>query len=358
MPELDAPAQFAKHDPQGMLRRIAELPLQCVDGWQMAKKLTLPEQYREVDHIVVVGMGGSAIGADLVRTLVTGDCPVPIIVHRDYGLPAFVGSRSLVIASSHSGNTEETLAGFEEALERGARVAAITTGGELARRTRDRGLPLYSYDYPVQPRAAIGYSLIGLLGIVQRLGLVSDKSADVAEAVTVMKQWQSEIKESVATDDNPAKSLASRLYQRLPVVYGAEHLSQVARRWKAQLNENAKSWAEFDALPELNHNTVTGYGLPSDLSSLAHVILLTSDSNNPRVRLRFEITQGLLEEYGIAWDKIEARGRSPLAQLLSTVHFGDYVSYYLAMLYDVDPWSIGSIQSVKRQLSEQDRGAQ
>jgi len=356
MPELDAPAQFARNDPQGMLRRIAELPHQCEDGWQRIENLTLPEQYREVDHVVVVGMGGSAIGADLVRTLVAGDCPVPIIVHRDYGLPAFVGSRSLIIASSHSGNTEETLAGFEEALQRGASVAAITTGGELARRIRDRALPLYSYDYPVQPRAAMGYSLIGLLGIMQRLGFVSDKSADVAEAVTVMKQWQSEIKETVAPDDNPAKSLASRLYQRLPVVYGAEHLSQVARRWKTQLNENAKSWAEFDALPELNHNTVTGYGLPSSLSSLAHVILLTSDSNHPRVRFRFEITQGLLDEHGIAWDKVEARGRSPLAQLLSTVHFGDYVSYYLAMLYDVDPWSVGSIQSVKQQLSERKRG--
>jgi len=356
MPELDAPAQFTKNDPQGMLKRIAELPYQCEDGWQKTTKLTLPEQYREVDHVVVVGMGGSAIGADLVRTLVTNDCPVPIIVHRDYGLPVFVGPRSLIIASSHSGNTEETLAGFEEALQRGAHVAAVTSGGELARRIRDRALPLYSYDYPVQPRAALGYSVIGLLGILQRSGLVSDKSADVTEAVNVMKQWQTEIKETVATNDNPAKSLASRLYQRLPVVYGAEHLSQVARRWKTQLNENAKSWAEFDVLPELNHNTVTGYGLPSGLSSLAHVILLTSDSNHPRVRLRFEITQGLLDRYGIAWDRIEARGRSSLAQLLSMVHFGDYVSYYLAMLYEVDPWSIGSIQLVKRQLNERNGG--
>jgi glucose/mannose-6-phosphate isomerase len=354
MPELDGPGQFARCDPQGMLERIAELPFRCEDGWQRANKLVLPDLYHEVNNIIVIGMGGSAIGADLLRTLVAHECQVPIVVHRDYGLPGFVGPRTLVIASSHSGDTEETVAGFESALQRGAQIVSITTGGELARRTRDGGLPLYSYDYPVQPRAAIGYSLIALLGVVQHLGLVSDKSADLAEAVAVMKQWQSEIKESVATRDNAAKLLATKLYERLPVVYGAEHLSQVARRWKTQLNENAKSWAEFDVLPELNHNTVTGYGLPSDLSSLAHVIMLTSDLNHPRVRLRFEITQGLLETHGIALDKIEARGRSPLAQLLSTVHFGDYVSYYLAMLYDVDPWSIGSIQSVKQQLSKRD----
>jgi len=168
--------------------------------------------------------------------------------------------------------------------------------------------------------------------------------------VTVMRQWQEEIKQSVPSARNAAKSLATSLYQRLPVVYAAEHLSEVARRWKGQFNENAKSWGVFDVLPELNHNTVAGYPSPSGLPRLAYVIMLTSTLNHPRVRLRFDITRELLEQHGFAWQAVEARGDGVLAQILSTIHFGDYVSYYLAMLNGVDPWSIGSIEFVKKRL--------
>ena len=350
MLNLDAPASFAALDPQGMLNCIAELPKQCEDAWAEIQNLELPDEYRDIRRVVILGIGGSAIGADLVRALLVQECPVPIAVHRDYGLPAFVDRHTLAIACSYSGDTEETLLGFDSALRSGARVLSITTGGELARRTRQHGLPMYLYHYKAQPRAALGYALISLLGIIQRLGLVSDKSADVTEAVTVMRQWQAEIKESVSSGENAAKSLARKLYRRLPVVYGAEHLSEVARRWKGQCNENAKSWGVFDVLPELTHNTVSGYPSPPGLRQWVHVIMLTSTLNHPRVRLRFEITRELLQQHGFVYDIVEARGRSKLAQVLSAVHFGDYVSYYLAMLYEVDPWSIGSIESVKKRL--------
>jgi len=352
MPDLDAPATFAALDPQGMLDSIAGLPQQCENGWNEIQHLQLPEEYHKVNQIVVLGIGGSAIGADLVRTLLIEECPIPIIVHRDYALPAFVDRHTLVIACSYSGDTEETLIGFNNALRNGAQLLSITTGGELARRTQQKGLPLYLYHYKTQPRAALGYVLMALLGIMQRLGFARDKSADVAEAVAVMRQWQAEIEKSVPSIENGAKSLAKKLYQRLPVVYGAEHLSEVARRWKGQFNENAKSWGVFDVLPELNHNTVVGYPFPTGLPPWVHVVMLASALNHPRVRLRFDITRELLQKYGFAYDTIEARGRSKLAQVLSMVHFGDYVSYYLAMLYNVDPWSIGNIELVKERLGE------
>jgi len=351
MPDLDAPSDFAALDPQGMLAYIAALPAQCEDGWEKIQDIKLPNDYRQVQQVVIIGIGGSAIGADLLRTLLVQECPVPIIVHRDYGLPAFVDQHTLVIACSYSGNTEETLIGFDNALRRGAHLVSITTNGELARRTREQSLPLCSFHYKTQPRAALGYSLMFLLGIMQHLGFINDKSADVAEAVAVMRQWQEEIKESIPTARNAAKTLASKLYQRLPVVYGAEHLSEVARRWKGQFNENAKSWGVFDVLPELNHNTVAGYPFPSSLPQLVHVVMLTSSLNHPRVRLRFDITRKLLQEHGFISDTIEARGHSALAQVLSSVHFGDYVSYYLAMLYNVDPWAMQSIDFVKNALS-------
>jgi len=350
MLDLDAHLYFAALDQQGMLACIAGLPRQCEDGWNGIRDLELPDEYRKVNQVVIIGIGGSAIGGDLLRTLLVQECPVPIIVHRDYTLPAFVDQCTLVIACSYSGNTEETLLGFDNALRSGARVLSITTGGELARKTREQDLPLCLFHYETQPRAAVGYSLMYLLGIMQCLGFVSDKSADVAEAVAVMWQWQAEIKESVPSAENAAKSLAMKLHQRLPVVYGAEHLSEVARRWKGQFNENAKSWCVFDVLPELNHNTVAGYPFPPGLPHSVHVVILTSMLNHPRVLLRFDITRELLQEHGFACDTVEARGHSALAQMLSTVHFGDYVSYYLAMLYDVDPWSMESIQLVKERL--------
>ena len=352
MRDLDAPESFSALDPQGMLGCIAELPQQCEDGWAKALDIELPQEYCRVDRVLIVGMGGSAIGGDLLRALLVPECPIPIIVHRDYSLPSFVDRHTLVVACSYSGDTEETLVGFEQALRSGASLVSITTGGELERRTREQGLPLLSYQYESQPRAALGYSLMFPLGILQRLGLIGDKSADVAEAVAVMREWRAEIKESVPLAENAAKSLAVKLHQHLPVVYGAEHLSEVARRWKGQFNENAKSWAVFDVLPELNHNTVAGYPFPLGMPQLAFVLLLTSTLNHPRVRLRFDITRELLDQHGFAWETVEARGRGALAQVLSTIHFGDYVSYYLAMLNEVDPWSIGNIELVKERLSQ------
>ncbi len=351
MPDLDAPQSFAACDPKGMLAHIAGLPQQCAEAWNRIQRIKLPEEYHRARQVVVLGMGGSAIGADLLRGLLAEECPVPIIVHRDYGLPAFVDSHTLVIASSYSGNTEETLSGFDAAWARGAQLVAVTTGGELARRARQQGVPLYLFDYVAQPRAALGYSLLSLLGTLQHLGLVGDQSAAVTEAVEVMQQWQVELRESVPTSANAAKLLAQELAGRLPVVYGAEHLAEVARRWKGQFNENAKSWAVFDVVPELTHNTVAGYSCPSSLREITFVVVLSAASNHPRVRTRLDIICELLRQNGFAYRVVQARGQGKLAQVLSAVHLGDFVSYYLAMLYNVDPWEIANIDWVKERLS-------
>jgi glucose/mannose-6-phosphate isomerase len=351
MPDLDTPQSFAACDPKGMLAHIAGLPQQCAEAWNRIQRIKLPEEYHRARQVVVLGMGGSAIGADLLRGLLAEECPVPIIVHRDYGLPAFVDSHTLVIASSYSGNTEETLSGFDAAWARGAQLVAVTTGGELARRARQQGVPLYLFDYVAQPRAALGYSLLSLLGTLQHLGLVGDQSAAVTEAVEVMQQWQVELRESVPTSANAAKLLAQELAGRLPVVYGAEHLAEVARRWKGQFNENAKSWAVFDVVPELTHNTVAGYSCPSSLREITFVVVLSAASNHPRVRTRLDIICELLRQNGFAYRVVQARGQGKLAQVLSAVHLGDFVSYYLAMLYNVDPWEIANIDWVKERLS-------
>lgn len=349
---LDDPQIRAAFDLEGMLDRIQELPQQCLDAWQNVMSFHVPATYGLARNIVILGMGGSAIGGDLVRTLVEDECSVPVFVNRDYTLPAFVDQDSLVIASSYSGNTEETLTGFEQALERGAKVLAITTGGKLAQQATELGLPLLVFSYEAQPRAALGHSFVPLLGIFQKLNLVKDKEEELKSAVQTMRKLDEEINEQVPTKDNPAKKLALELEGHLPVVYGGGLLGEVARRWKGQFNENSKAWAFFEVFPELNHNAVVGYENPADMTGKVMAILLKSALLHSRTLLRYRITQEILEKRGVHCEVVEARGDNPVAHQLSTIFFGDYVSFYLAMLYRSNPTSIDVINYLKGQLAQ------
>jgi glucose/mannose-6-phosphate isomerase len=352
MKELDNLSLLKKVDPDDMLRRVAELPWQCRDAWAKVTALELPDDDRPIRNVVVLGIGGSAIGGDLMRTLAASECPMPIVVNRDYTLPTFVGSETLAIVSSYSGNTEETLTTFELAHQAGARLVVFATGGKIAARAREWDLPLFSYDYSSQPRAALGYSLVPLLGLLDRLGLVADKAADVEEAAAVMDAWQAEISETVPFEKNAAKQLAAQLHGRLPVVYGSGYLSEVARRWKGQFNENAKTWGAFEQMPELNHNAVVGYDWPADLAAKVAVIMLRSSLDHPRNSVRFDVTAEILSQKGVTCETVHARGKNPLAQVLSTIHFGDYVSYYLAILNRADPTPVETIAYLKGRLAE------
>jgi len=350
---LDDATQFAKLDPDNMLPRISELPQQCRAAWELAQQLDLPPAYRAVRHIVVLGMGGSAIGGALLQGLVSEECAVPITVVRGYTPPVFVaGSDALVIGCSYSGNTEETLAAFEEALERGVLPVAVTTGGKLAALAQERGAPMLHFDYRSQPRAALGYSFALLLGLCSRLGLVRDYSADLDEAARVMEEWQAEIGPGVPAAHNTAKSLAGQLSGRLPVIYGAGFLAAVANRWKTQFNENSKHWAFFEVLPELHHNAVVGLGIPQAMRDTALVLMLRSNQDHPRVQVRWNVTRELLEREKVAAKTFEGRGGSKLAHMLSLIHFNDYVSFYLAMLNDVDPTPVKTIAFLKQRLAE------
>ena len=343
---------FHEIDPDDMLGRIAELPQQCRDAWANVQSLKLPPEYRQVNKIVILGMGGSAIGGDLLRALAEPECALPIVTNRDYTVPAFVNAETLVIASSYSGNTEETLAAFEEARQRSAALLSITTDGKLAQRARELGVPLLTFRYQSQPRAALGYSLVSLIGVMQELGFIGDKAADLEEAIAVMEALQEEIRETVSVTENLAKQLARRLHGRLPVIYGSGYLGEVAHRWKTQLNENAKAWSFFEQLPELNHNAVVGYQFPEELAERILVVMLASSLDHPRNKARFQVTQEILTKLGIAYETIETRGESPLAQMLSAIHFGDYVSCYLAMLYEVDPTPVQVIDYLKERLAQ------
>jgi glucose/mannose-6-phosphate isomerase len=354
MNKLDSLSLFKEIDPKDMLRRVGELPGQCRAAWDKVMALDLTGDDWPVRNIVVLGIGGSAIGGDLLRTLVASECPVPILVNRDYTLPAFIGPETLAIVSSYSGDTEETLKTFDLAHRAGAKMVAFTTSGQVAARAHEWGTRLFSYDYPSQPRAALGYSLIPLLGLLVKLGLVVDKTPDVEEAIAVMDEWQAEIRGTVPFEQNAAKQLATRLHGHLPVVYGGGYLSEVARRWKGQFNENAKNWGVFEQMPEINHNAVVGYDWPADLRDKVVIVMLRSSLDHPRNQVRFDVTAEILTQKGVAFENIHARGERPLAQMLSAIHFGDYVSYYLAMLNGADPTPVDTITYLKSRLAEAD----
>jgi len=349
---LDDPQLFKQYDPEVMLTHLHEMPEQCQRAWQIAMNFQLPQDYSQVNKVVILGMGGSAIGGDLVSSLVASEAKLPILIHRDYGLPAFVDAQTLVIASSYSGMTEETLTSFERALETNSKKLVITTGGKLKAMAEARGVPVFVFDYPAQPRAALPYSLMPLLCFLQKLGFVGNKSADIAEAVEVLQKLSPRINEDVPTAQNPAKQLANSLYGRLPVIYGAGIVSEVAHRWKTQINENSKAWSFYEVFPELNHNTVAGYQFPSELAGKIMVVMLHSNLLADRIKLRYQVTGELLEQANVSFQVIDGEGTSPLSQIMSLILFGDYTSYYLAMLYKIDPSPVKAIDYLKEQLGK------
>jgi len=348
---LDDLLVYRKLDSAGMLEHLHQFPVQCRLAWEKVMKLALPPEYSRVDKVVILGVGGSAIGGDLVRRLALSESRVPVWVNRDYSLPPFVDGDTLVIASSYSGNTEETLSPFTEALKTPARKLAITSGGKLGKLAEREGIPVFSIDYQAPPRAAFPHSFVPLVGIFQRLGLLRDKSADLEAALEVLNQQAIDLAETRPVVANPAKRLASRLRGHLVVVYGGEVLSEVARRWKAQFNENSKTWAFFELFPELDHNAVMGYDLPPELKSRVFIVLLQSRLLSPRSQLHYEATAKLLERSAIGHEVVGAVGETALAQMMGLVLFGDYVSFYLAMLNEADPTPVAAIDFIKGYLA-------
>ncbi len=349
---LDNPLSFNKLDSEDMLSHLHKMPELCQQAWQRSMEFNLPSGYSEAEKVVVFGMGGSAIGGDLVSSLVTPDARLPVIVHRDYDLPAFVDEHTLVIASSYSGMTEETLSAVEQSLKTKSRKLAITTGGKLKVMAEENGIPVFILDYKCPPRAALPLSFLPILGFMQKLGFIRDKSADVAEMVETLNQISRKMNENTPLSRNPAKQLAQKLYGRLAVIYGAGITAQVAHRWKTQLNENSKAWAFHEVFPELNHNAVVGYQFPAGIAKETMVVLLRSPLLSQRTRLRYEVTCHLLERAGVAYQVLDGEGTSPLSQMMSLVLFGDYVSYYLALLYGIDPTPVKVIDYLKGQLAQ------
>jgi glucose/mannose-6-phosphate isomerase len=357
-PEDLGPSRVAAVDRGGMFAEVAVLPRQLRDGYGAARERlagaffgTFPAiPPAEPDGLAVCGMGGSAIGADLVLACLPG-LSVPAAVVRGYVLPAWVGPETLVIVVSCSGETEEALACAAQARSRACAPVCVASGGRLAAYAEAEGLPLVRVPGGGQPRAAVGLLSMAVLAALEAAGLCHEHAGDVAAAAAQLEQDNATLGPHNGGDGNPAKALARRLEKRLVVAYGAGPTSPVARRWKGQINENAKAPAFFNELPELDHNELVGWtSLPHVTSSTAAVFLL-DDSGDERLSRRAELTARDYGALGVSTELVAARGAGRLARLFSLVQLGDYVSCYLAVLYGVDPTPVDAIQALKASLA-------
>ncbi|HVP40153.1 MAG TPA: bifunctional phosphoglucose/phosphomannose isomerase [Candidatus Saccharimonadales bacterium] len=349
--DLDA-LDLARLDPSGMCARVAGLGADAVRAHQAAAALDWAARPRP-RAVAVCGMGGSAIAADLLRGYLADELEFPVEVVRDYRLPAWVGPECLVVASSYSGNTEETVAAYAEARRRGAPRAAVCSGGRLAELAREDGAPRAALPPGYPPRAALAWSFFTLLGAFVKWGFAGSREREVAAAVRQLERAAEELGPAVPEAANPAKRLARALHRRLPVVYAAAcPLEPVALRWRQQLNENAKTLAHQLSLPEQNHNEVEGWAHPPELLRGCAVVLLRDRGEHPRVRARFDLAVPHAAAAGAAVHAVESRGETLLERLLGLVVTGDWVSVYLAFLNHVDPTPVARLEALKKRLEE------
>lgn len=338
-------------DPENMIGQIDGLPEQLETAWNLGLSQPLP-QMSSVNLVVIAGMGGSAIGGDLLAGVVADRLPVPLLVQRDYNLPAYANGReALVIVSSHSGNTEESLSALAAAVQNRCQVVTISTGGKLKTVSEQSGISNWSFNHQGQPRAAVGYSFGLLLAMMVRLGLVSDPSLEMEAAVNAMRAQRKALTVDVPVSQNPAKRLAGQMMGRDVTIFGSGHLAAPARRWKTQINELAKAQAAFEFLPEADHNTVAGTCNPEKVLEQTFKVFLQSNLDHPRNNLRAQLTRESFMLQGINTDFYQARGDSKIEQVWNAVQFGDYAAYYLALAYDTNPTAIAPISALKEKMS-------
>ncbi len=336
---LDDHISFSALDPQNLIDEIDALPDQLAEGWELGSQQSLPK-IDGVQQILIAATGASASAAALLEAYLASTSSVPIHLVHGYDLPAFAhDAKTLVVAISHSGNDEETLAAFDAAYAAQCSLLAIGTGGELAEKAAQANAPHWAYVHEGQPYLAVGYIFGFLLGLFARLNVIPSAEADVLETVTRLKSVQGALRPTVEAVKNPAKRTAGQAAGRFIVVYGADILIPVAQRWAAQINLLAKSGASFAAIPEADHNRLVGTANPEKVMLHTHHIFLRAKANHPRNSERLERTRKTFMLEALSTDTADARGNSPLSQMWTMLLFGEYVAYYLAMIYGVNPKS-------------------
>ena len=335
-----------------MLEFLKGFARQCQQAWELRTETPIPRNYRQAKQILCTGLGGSAIGADLVCSLLSKELLLPMGVNRHYTLPKFIGPQTLVAACSYSGNTEETLSAYQQARRAKAKLMAICSGGELAQLAQRHQIPWIKIPEGFPPRAALGYSTLPLLRVFQEEGWVRDHSTQVRETITELSKMYDALHPEIPESKNQAKKITKRLVGRFPIIYGSsDTLSAVVTRWRGQFNENSKTLASSHVLPEMNHNEIVGWEHPMDLIKYCAVIFLRDSQDHPRVQTRIKLTQRIIQDLQVPILEAWTQGKSLLTRIFSLVYLGDFVSYYLALENRVDPIPVEKVAYLKRELA-------
>ncbi len=337
-------------DTSNMYNLIKSFPAQITEAVSIGKEAKVKLSARGLENIILSGLGGSAIGGDLLRSYLAGELKIPFLVNRHYTLPAFVGPKSLVVISSYSGDTEEALAAFREALKRKARILCITSGGSLGKLAKTKRRPVIQVPGGLPPRVAIGYSFFPLLLALSKLGVVKSKNREIAETISLLAHKAVEYG-IPDPQTNKALQLAGQLRGRIGVIYSStERFDSVNTRWRGQVAENAKSLAFGHVLPEMNHNELVGWKMLQEQMREMQVFIIRDKEDHKRVKVRMDITKTILSEHTGRVTEIWSEGTSLLARIFSLVYLGDWMSYYLAILNGVDPMPVHVIDHLKNEL--------
>jgi glucose/mannose-6-phosphate isomerase len=353
---LDTSAVYKKYDPADVGFGIERLPDQVRCAWHDTREITIPSSYKSVSSIWVAGMGGSALGPEMLAAVFNDRLKLPVTIVRDYILPAAVTSKSLVILASFSGTTEETLAAAEEARQRKAKLLIICTGGPLAEFAKKYKLPAYIFtpgDLAKQPRFAGGFLLIGVLGLLERAGLIKVKEAELTSMMACMGEVIDSCAVDVATSDNPAKTIAKAIAGKSVLIVSSEHLTGNAHILQNSINENGKQFAANFHLPELNHHLLEGLTYPKDFSKHTVAVMLRSDLYHPRTQKRYSITADLFERQGLAVVEYRAAGKTKLDEVGEVLQFGSYVAWYLAMENKAVTTDIKFVNELKSRMAKE-----
>jgi glucose/mannose-6-phosphate isomerase len=340
-------------DQSNFVKFIKHLPLQIGETQKIVEQLDLGKLTGNYQKIVLLGMGGSAIAGDLLSSYLHNELTIPVLVNRNYSLPKFVDNQSFIIASSYSGNTEETLSSFGSALERKCPLVVQTSGGKLGELSRKNNIPVIPIPEGFPPRQALGYMFFNTLHLLSKLELIQSRKKDINETIKILERISDQNDPKKTRGDNLSNHIAQKLYKKIPIVYTAsEIMHPVTTRWRNQFNENSKMLSFNNVFPELNHNEIVGWEGDKDLLQIFSVLFLRDQDESPRNKKRLEITRSILRKNKISRFEVFPEGKSSLSRMFSLIYLGDWISYYLALLYGKDPIEIDNIDHLKNELSK------
>jgi len=350
---LDDMEGISKIDKSNMLKSIEDFPEQIKKSYEIVESSTLKSIYK-VDNVIFSGMGGSAISGDILQAFFRDKLDIPIYVNRQYELPKWSHKDTLVLIQSYSGNTEETLSSFKHAYQKRCKIIGISSGGKLEEFCKKRDIDHIKIPSGYQPRAATGYMLFSALLALKKTGILRmDIDKDIQETIAVAENFRDKNKKDVPTEKNLSKQISKKIYQKIPQIYGWKEYTPIAKRWCTQFNENSKIICRYDEVSESNHNDIVGWSLDSDVTK-KFICILFREKNEESIYLstRLDFMKKLFETNAADTVEINIDGKKRLAKMIYTMYLGDFVSFYLAILRNIDPTPVSIISELKEELAK------